>query len=115
MGTGQGIELTRNLSRNARPQSSQIAESLWTDYGRKSGRGGCELISTLKKVQAGNDLSNLPLKPSHVRNKPRTIIFVEESVLLILVIIDRFLTYTQRALTKFPNLAVEIACENANQ
>ena len=29
--THQGNELTRNSSENARPQSSQLAEPLWTD------------------------------------------------------------------------------------
>ena len=33
----QGNELTRNSSENTRPQSSQLAEPLWTDPGLKSG------------------------------------------------------------------------------
>ena len=44
-----GNELTRNLSENIRPQSSQLDESLWTDPGIKSGISVRELISSLKK------------------------------------------------------------------
>ena len=42
-------ELTRNLPVNFRPQSSQLAEPLWTDPGIKSGIGVSELVFTLKK------------------------------------------------------------------
>ena len=42
-------ELTRNLSGNIQPQSSQLAEPLWSNPGIKSGIIVCELISTLKK------------------------------------------------------------------
>ena len=45
----QKNERTRNLSGNIRSQSSQLAESLWTDPGIKSGISVRELISTLKK------------------------------------------------------------------
>ena len=48
-GNLSGNELTRNLSGNIRPQSSQLAEPLWTDLGIKSGISVRELISTLKK------------------------------------------------------------------
>ena len=46
------------------PQSSWLAEPLWTDPGIKSGISVPELISTLKKrkkeaVQAGNEWSNI--------------------------------------------------------
>ena len=41
-----GNELTRNSSRNTRPQSSQLAEPLWTDRGIKSGISVSGLIST---------------------------------------------------------------------
>ena len=41
-----GNELTRNSSGNARLQSSQLAEPLWTDPGLKSGISVRELIST---------------------------------------------------------------------
>ena len=44
-----GSELTRNLSGNTRPQSSQLTEPLWTDPGLKSGNCVRQLISTLKK------------------------------------------------------------------
>ena len=37
MDTHQGNELTDSSSGNARPQSSQLAEPLWTDPGLKSG------------------------------------------------------------------------------
>ena len=42
-------ELTSNLSGNIRPQSTQLAEPLWTDPGIKSGISMHVLISTLKK------------------------------------------------------------------
>ena len=45
-----GNELTRNLSGKIRPQSSQLAELLWTDPGiRNGGISVHELISTSKK------------------------------------------------------------------
>ena len=37
----RGNEFSRNLSGNTQPQSSQLAESLWTDPGLKSGIGVC--------------------------------------------------------------------------
>ena len=48
-GNLSGIELTCHLSGNSRPQSSQLAEPLWTDSGLKSGISVRELISTSKK------------------------------------------------------------------
>ena len=67
--------LTRYSSGNARPQSSQLAEPLWTDLGVKSGIGACELISNLKKrrkkAQAGIDSSNL--HPKSLRKTHRHI------------------------------------------
>ena len=63
-------ELTRNSSGNTRPQSSQLAEPLWTDPGLRSGISVRNLISILKKkVQAGNAMSNIFPKSSHARNK----------------------------------------------
>ena len=41
-----GKELTRNSSGNTQPQSSQLAEPLWTDPGVKSGISVRVLIST---------------------------------------------------------------------
>ena len=64
-------ELTRNSSGNIRPQSSQLAEPLWTDPGVNSGISLCELISTKKKkVQAGNEWSNIVPKDSQAKKKP---------------------------------------------
>ena len=51
VGTYQGEELTRHLSGNTWPLSSQLAETLWTDPGLKSGIGMRVLISTKKKNQ----------------------------------------------------------------
>ena len=51
-GNLSGNELTRNLSGNIRPQSSQLAETLWTDPGIKSGPSVRELTSTWKKKSA---------------------------------------------------------------
>ena len=44
-------ELTRNLSGNIWPQSSQLAEPLWTEFGIQSGINVSELISRLKKTK----------------------------------------------------------------
>ena len=49
VGTYQGNELSRNSSGNARPQSSQLAEPMWTDPSLKSGTGVHEPISTEKR------------------------------------------------------------------
>ena len=69
-----GNEITRNSSGNTRPQSSQLSEPLWVDLGLKSGNSGRDLLSTekkkKKKSQAGNGLSNIFPKSSHVRKKP---------------------------------------------
>ena len=48
-GNLSGNELTHNLPGNTRPQSSQLAESLWTDPSLNSGISVRELISTKKK------------------------------------------------------------------
>ena len=48
VGTYQGSELTRNSSRNTRPQPSRLAEPLWTDPGERE-ISVLELTSTLKK------------------------------------------------------------------
>ena len=49
VGNPSGNKLTCNLSGSTRPQSSQLAEPLWTDPGLKSGFGVRELIATLEK------------------------------------------------------------------
>ena len=43
--TYRGSELTCNLSGNAQPQLSQLAEPLWTDPGVKSGISMQDLIA----------------------------------------------------------------------
>ena len=61
-----GNELSRNLSGNIRPQSSQLSEPLWTDPGINSGISVREIISTSKKkknAQAENDWSNISQNP----------------------------------------------------
>ena len=66
-------ELTRNLSGNIRPQSSQLAEPLWTDFCVKSGISVSELISTsttTTKAQARNEWSNILQKSSQARTEP---------------------------------------------
>ena len=60
MGTYQGLELTGNTSGNTRPQSSQLAEPLWTDPGIKNGISVREQISSpppqkKKEAKAGNE------------------------------------------------------------
>ena len=69
VGTYRGNELASNSSVNSRPQSSQLAEPLWTDPSLKSGIDVHELISTLK-AKAGIDSSNLPPKYSYERKIP---------------------------------------------
>ena len=51
VGTHQGNELTRNWSCNARLQSFQLTEPLWTDPGLKSAIDVRELIT--KKQRTG--------------------------------------------------------------
>ena len=61
-GNVSGNELTRSSSGNTQPQSSQLAEPLWTDLGLKSTIGARELISTLKKKKrrwGGNEWSTI--------------------------------------------------------
>ena len=81
-GNLSGDELTRNLSGNIRPQSSQLAEPLWTDPGIKSRISVRKLISTSNikerkkerkmKAQAGNKWSNFLPKPSQASKKGTT-------------------------------------------
>ena len=72
VGDLSGNKLTRKLSGNIRPQSSRLAEPVWTDPGIKSENSARELISTLKKktAQAGNGGSIILPKPSQTRKKP---------------------------------------------
>ena len=66
--TRHGSKFTRNLSGNARPQSSQLVEPLWTDPGLKSGISVRELISNLEEekkrrwVMNGRTFSQNPRK-----------------------------------------------------
>ena len=62
-GNLSGNEFTRTLSENIRPQSSQLAELLWTDPGIKSGirvfnfqtKARTKKGKKRKKAQTGND------------------------------------------------------------
>ena len=73
-GNLSGNELTRNSSGNTPSQLSLLAEPLWTDPGLKSGID-VRKLSPLKngkkrerkKTLAGNALSNILPKSSHVR------------------------------------------------
>ena len=61
-----GNELTHNSSGNTRPQSSQLAEPMWTDPGIKSGIS-VRTLSPLqkkkkKKARAGNEFLALEEK-----------------------------------------------------
>ena len=71
VGTHKENEVTRNSSGNTQPQSSQLAQPLWTDPGLKNGTSMRKLISTLKKkkAQAGNKLSNPLPKSLNARKK----------------------------------------------
>ena len=92
-GNLSGNELTRNLSGNSRPQSSQLAKPLWTDLGLKSGISVRELISTKKtknnkkpqqqqKTQAGSEWPNILPKSLQVRKKPPPTIGLKRHVKL---------------------------------
>ena len=74
-GNLSGNKLTRNLSGNNRPQSTELARPLWTDPGIKSGTIERDPIATSekekgKKAQAGNELSSILPKSSHARKEP---------------------------------------------
>ena len=63
-------ELKCSWSGNSRPQLSQLTEPLWTDPGLKSGISVHELIFTFKKkMQVGNEWSNILPKFSQARKK----------------------------------------------
>ena len=66
VGTYQGNALTSYSPENARPQSSQFAEPLWTDPGSNSGISVCELISTGVGGEHLSSLLTLP-PPLHPR------------------------------------------------
>ena len=74
-------KFTRNSSRKTWPQSSQLAEPLWTDPGVRSGINVCELISTTKEEkkhrQGMNDQTFSP-KPRK-RGKATTIRLVRDA------------------------------------
>ena len=74
VGTYQENELTCNWSGNTHPQSSQLAEPLWTEPSLKSAISVCELIPTLKKKkkksQVWNEWSNILPKSWQARKKP---------------------------------------------
>ena len=73
-GNLSGNELTCNSTGNAWPQSSQLAEPLWTDPSLKSGISVCNLISTLKKKRekstGGKQIVEHSLKTLHTKKKP---------------------------------------------
>ena len=64
-GNNQGNDLTRSSSGNARTQSSQLAEPLWTDPWPKRMALVRACRSSLKmiKARAGNDSSNFAHTP----------------------------------------------------
>ena len=66
-------EMSSQASRQGKiGQSSQLTEPLWTDPGLKSAISVCKLISTKKKAQVGNELSNILTKSLHARKKHPT-------------------------------------------
>ena len=69
VGTYPETELTRNLSGNTRPQSSEPAEPLWADPGLKSGISVRVLISTLDKRRRGTNGRTFLPKSSQARKK----------------------------------------------
>ena len=74
VGTYQESKLTRNLSENSCPQSSQLAEPLWIYIGLKSGIVWCVRadlhLKQKNKMQVGNDSLTLLPKSLLVRKKP---------------------------------------------
>ena len=82
-GNLSGNELTRNFTGNIWPQSSQLAEPLWTDPVTKSGITVRELISTLKKkkkAQTGNEWLYILPKSSQARKMPPVPFYVSKSL-----------------------------------
>ena len=70
VGDLSGNKLTRKLSGNIRPQSSRLAEPVWTDPGIKSENSARELISTLKKKQRRREMEGRSFSPNpHKREK----------------------------------------------
>ena len=78
--SGPGNGLKCNSLGKIRPQSSQLAESLWTDPGINGGISVRELISTLKKkAQAGNEWSKILKKILASEEKATTTTLNRES------------------------------------
>ena len=73
-----GKELTRNSPGNTRPQSSQLAEPLWTDPGLKS---GISVLIKKTKARSGNEWSNVLPKSSEARKKPKPTFFYRDLLL----------------------------------
>ena len=65
-------QLTQNLSGDIQPQSSQLAEALWTDPDIKSGISVCELISTLKKKKKSQ-------RQGMVKHSPKILVSEEKA------------------------------------
>ena len=63
-GNLSGNELTRSLSGNTRPQSSQLAEPLWIDSGIKSEISVRELISPLKRKKRRHGMNGRTFSPN---------------------------------------------------
>ena len=57
VGTLSENEIARNLSGNTGPQSSQLAEPMWTDPGLKSGIHVRELIFTKEKKKRSRGMN----------------------------------------------------------
>ena len=76
VGTYWENEFVHNSSGNTRPQSSQLAEPMWTDPGLEKWnwctRADLHLNKKTKKAQAGNESLNVPSKSSQARKKPLT-------------------------------------------
>ena len=59
-----GNELTCNSSENTQPQSSQLAELLWTDPGLKRGISKRVLISIKKKKKCRRGMNDRTISPN---------------------------------------------------
>ena len=71
VGDLSGNKLTRKLSGNIRPQSSRLAEPVWTDPGIKSENSARELISTLKKKNSAGGKWRVDHSPQTLTNEKK--------------------------------------------
>ena len=89
-GNLSGNKLTRISSGNTRPQSSQLTEPLWSDPGLKSGINVAQANLHLKKkkMQVGNELSNILPKILAPEEKAATTTFSNSCNNIVIIVCD---------------------------